>query len=197
MCGGKEHSDPLDGGGSADVGADDPANHLIDSQAGDDASLADGAADAGPLDPTPCLVGGNIAYFNGGNGPVTVTMGTDMRAPPVQDWEIDLQIFPAGQDAAAYPDYDLEFSSVRPNTPPLTVGDYPLAQATPYPGHPGMSIIGYSVPCNSTYNSEEFDISDLAMDGAGGNYGLRTFTVSFYETCNNTVTVHGCLHYAR
>jgi hypothetical protein len=178
-----------------------PCQQALSAGGGDDGGSGDGSTGNKFLDPTPCLAGGNILYFNGANGPVTVNMGTDMRVPPVQNWEIDLQIFPTVIDGGTPdgglppPSYDMEFSSVRPNTPPLTVGNYPQAQGTPYPGYAGMSLIGYSVVCMTTYQTEAFNISELAMDSADGGYLLHTFTVSFYETCNSSVTVYGCLHY--
>jgi hypothetical protein len=172
-----------------------PCTAVVGGGGGGGEGGTDGTVGPKYLDETPCMVGGDVLYFNGPSGPVTVTQGAfDGKSMSISNWEVIVTVSPIGFDAGPY-QYGVEFSSDRPNVPPLMVGDYPMAQQVPYPGHPGMTTNGYGPGCQSANFTEEFYVYDIAFATLDGGVSPQSLTVGFSETCDTTVIVYGCIRY--
>jgi hypothetical protein len=147
----------------------------------------------------PCLVGGDVLYFNangwGYNGEKTFTP-TDPMAPAYFDPQLVLD------DAATIgvavmngPQWGLQFQS-RQLGIPLIASTYPdavqadIAKA----GQPGLYVSGTGdLPANCPALME-FEIETYDHTGSV----LHELTATFHITCSNdsTKTVTGCVHYS-
>jgi hypothetical protein len=140
----------------------------------------------------PCLVGGNVLYFNGNdyiyNGMLTVTQGRFQVSNPAPD-NISLWITPSGQNQGLW--WDLTFSSHQLGKP-LAEQVYTDAERAPFasPNHPGIDIEGDGRGCNTI--GGKFQIEKINYSGNA----LVEFTASFEQHCEGGPnSLRGCVHY--
>jgi hypothetical protein len=175
---------------------------VLDGATGD--SAQQDASDA-----IPCMnATANVLYLAGTQtdpiypGQVTITQGT-FTPMAVDNWQVTLDVIPSMSSQGS--SYTLEFSTLRPNTPPFMVGDYPNAYPTPYPGQNGLNVEGNGSNCTAGNLGGAFQVYAVDIvsgDGgvdAGADAGpatLLSFTAAFTTTCVGGADVlSGCIHY--
>ncbi|MBW1809656.1 MAG: hypothetical protein JRJ87_15785 [Deltaproteobacteria bacterium] len=149
--------------------------------------------------PAPCLIGGNVAFFDGDEGDWvhpgtdTITMG-DWIANIRQDTSttphtVLLSLHPVDSGQGSH--WSFTFSSHELNNS-LNSAVYEDAQRYPFEsaGHPGISINGDGRACNECCG--RFQIHELQMEGTQ----LRSFTATFEQNCEcGSSILHGCVHF--
>jgi hypothetical protein len=149
---------------------------------------------AGVGSPAPCLVGGDVLFFDGSGwiftGTQTVTLGTfTTSAYTAADW-VDLRVTPSDPGQGLW--WHLDFSS-RQLEQPLRTQVYEGAQRAAFasPGHPGIDVGGDGRGCNAI--SGRFQIHEL--DWMGGT--LSRFTATFEQFCEQSPSnvLRGCVHF--
>jgi hypothetical protein len=155
---------------------------------------------AGVGDPTPCLGGGNVLFFNGDSGDyihpgiVTITAATWMpMTSPAGDLPSDVTINVTPTASAQGLWWNLDFSSAKLSAP-LAVQVYDNAERAAFAevGHPGLDIGGDGRGCNMI--TGQFQIEDLSLQGGT----LKSFTATFEQHCEGaTAALHGCVHFAQ
>jgi hypothetical protein len=161
---------------------------------GDGSSCADHPCVA---DIRPCLLGGNVVYFNGDPGD-WVHPGIDTIVNAVFTTSITPTTAPHTVHISVDPDdpgqglwWDTDFSS-RQRGEPLQPGLYEDAQREPFadPGHPGLNISGDGRGCNIL--SGRFAVWELELSGTA----LRSFTATWEQHCEAGASqLRGCVHY--
>lgn len=151
------------------------------------------AAPTGVGTPAPCLVGGDVMFFDGSgfifNGTETVTVGS-FTAPVQSADDVAFTITPSNPGQGSI--WNLEFTSVQLGQP-LAIQVYDDAQRAPFasPGHPGIQIFGDGRACNTI--AGRFQLHDLVF--ASGV--LRRFTATFEQFCEQDPAnvLRGCVHF--
>lgn len=146
-------------------------------------------------DPTPCMGGGNVMYFDGDgwvyDGILTVTDAEwdDLRAGK---YDVVLDVSPTNGDQGSY--WGLEFAShgFGEDGEDLEVGTYLGAQqaAIAEPGHPGMDIGGDGRGCSEIAGRFQITELDWTEDAP------TSITTTFEQYCGGYDDVlRGCIHF--
>jgi hypothetical protein len=144
----------------------------------------------------PCLIGGNVVFFDGDNGDyihpgaATITQGmwsiTSNMMPPS---DITVHVRPTQSTQGLW--WDLEFGSAQLNQP-LAAQVYENAERAAFasPGHPGIDIGGDGRGCNMI--SGKFQIETLTATGAT----VSSFTATFEQRREGgSAALRGCVHF--
>jgi hypothetical protein len=143
--------------------------------------------------PAPCLVGGNVLYFNGDasnyifKGMQTVTKAT--WQPTVSSTQVHIHLTPSDTTTQGLW-WDLYFDSSKLGMPLMTQV-YKDAMRWPFQtdGHPGLDVSGDGRGCNMV--TGRFEIQDLVMS----NGALTKFTATFEHHCEGlAAALRGCVH---
>jgi hypothetical protein len=146
--------------------------------------------------PAPCLVSGNVVFFNGDpgdyifNSMTTITQGTwSSNASPS---DVTVHVTPMSSSQGLW--WDLEFSTTHLSQP-LAVGVYRMAERAPFasPGHPGIDLGGDGRGCNTITGA--FQVHSLRW---ADDAGLSDFLATFEQHCEGgPAALRGCVHFAQ
>jgi len=141
--------------------------------------------------PEPCLVGGNVMFFDGNdyiyNGTMTVTQG--MFAPTGDTDTVEISVIPFLTTQGT--NWAVRFSSAQLNVP-LTPGVYENAVrlSGSANGHAGLEVIGDGRGCNTI--AGRFQIEDYTITADT----VSSLTATFEQHCEGGAPVlNGCIHY--
>jgi hypothetical protein len=142
---------------------------------------------------SPCLVGGNVIFYNGDagdyifSGMETITQG--QWSATSSSTNVHVSVTPTDPSQGLW--WDLYFDSSQLSMP-LAPQVYTEAERWPFesPGHPGLDVSGDGRGCNTVTGS--FQIEDLTLTSGT----LTSFTATFEHHCEGgTPAVRGCVHY--
>jgi hypothetical protein len=136
----------------------------------------------------PCLVGGNVLYFDGDpnyvfSGVQTVTAGS--WSGSLSTTTAHVGVTPADSSQGLWWDVDL----TAPDGNPLVVGVYENAQRWPFqaPTHPGLDVSGDGRGCNTV--SGRFQVEELTA---------TSLTATFEHHCEGgSAALRGCVHWSQ
>lgn len=143
--------------------------------------------------PAPCMLGGNVMFFDGTdfifNGTMTVTNATWSGTASAK--HLAHNVNPSGPGQGSNWRLELDSSSLPIDLGP---GVYEMAQRYPFqqPDHPGLSISGDGRGCNTL--TGRFQIHELVRDASGLVRSLATFEQHCEGGAN---ALRGCIRYAR
>jgi hypothetical protein len=148
------------------------------------------AAPAGVGSSAPCLLGGNVMFFDGNdyifNGTMTVTSGTFSAGGSEQ--VVSVQVTPGQQGQGT--GWMLDFSASQLGQP-LATQVYTGAMRYPFeqPGVPGLSLSGDGRGCSVL--TGRFEIEELVRSAGR----LSRFTATFEQHCEGgSSALRGCIH---
>jgi len=141
--------------------------------------------------PAPCLIGGNVMFFDGMNdwvysGTQTVTQASWNSNASTNNVHVGLT--PAVSSQGLW--WDVYFDSSQLGKP-LTTTVYEDAERWPFqaPQHPGLSLSGDGRGCNTL--TGRFQIEDLAI----ANNSVKRLTATYEQHCEGGPgVVRGCVH---
>jgi hypothetical protein len=142
----------------------------------------------------PCLVGGNVIFFDGDPGSYvhpgkdTITQG--LWSASASTSTVHVGVTPTDPAQGLW--WDLYFDSSQLVTPALATRIYLGAERWPFQsaGHPGLDISGDGRGCNTVTGS--FQIEGLEMSGGA----LTSFTATFEHHCEGgAAALRGCVHW--
>jgi hypothetical protein len=149
-------------------------------------------APTGVGDPSPCLTGGSVLFFDGDAtdfihpGIETISMGAFQATAGT--FAVHVNVSSTAQSAGTT--WSLDFSTQQLNQP-IAAQVYTGAQSAPFAaaGHPGIEIGGDGRGCNTIAGS--FQIETLQASGTT----LQSFTATFEQHCEaGTSALRGCIH---
>jgi hypothetical protein len=142
---------------------------------------------------SPCLAGGNVAFFNGDPGDYIFsgmqTMTQGQWSASASSGLVHISLTPADESQGLWWDFYFETTQIPA---PITTQVYEGAERWPFesPGHPGLDVSGDGRGCNTV--TGRFQVEDLVES----NGSLTSFTATFEHHCEGgTPALRGCVHF--